>query len=94
MIYLMSTNWLEFDLSSDAEKHREKETQAAIAIQTNWRMLRVKWGFEEKVRACRTMQRVYRGHMARLTFYDITQEVLRQRQTKFYTEQAKIVQKL
>ena len=50
----------------DAEKHRDKECLAAIAIQTNWRMLRVKWNFETKVRACRTIERVFRGHIGRL----------------------------
>ena len=75
----------------DAEKHRDKECLAAIAIQTNWRMLRVKWNFEEKVRACRTIERVFRGHTGRLTFYSKKEEVYRQRQSKFYEEQAKIV---
>ena len=80
-------------MSSDTEKHREKERLAAIAIQTNWRMLRVKWGFEQKVRACRAVQRLYRGHQGRLTFYDLKQLLFRDRQKKFYEEQAKIVQK-
>ena len=75
----------------DAEKHRDKECLAAIAIQTNWRMLRVKWNFEEKVRACRTIERVFRGHTGRLTFDSKKEEVYRQRQSKFYEEQAKIV---
>ena len=78
---------------SDAEKHREKERLAAIAIQTNWRMLRVKWNFEKKVRACRTIERVFRGHTGRLSFYNKKEEVFRQRQKQFYEEQAKIVQK-
>ena len=78
---------------SDAEKHREKECLAAIAIQTNWRMLRVKWNFEKKVRACRTIERVFRGHTGRLSFYNKKEDVFRQRQKQFYEEQAKIVQK-
>ena len=85
-----STDLLMF---SDAEKHREKERLAAIAIQTNWRMLRVKWNFEKKVRACRTIERVFRGHTGRLSFYNKKEEVFRQRQKQFYEEQAKIVQK-
>ena len=64
---------------SDAEKHREKERLAAIAIQTNWRMLRVKWNFEKKVRACRTIERVSRGHTGRLSFYNKKEDVFRQR---------------
>ena len=62
-------------MSSDAEKHREKEKLAAIAIQTNWRMLRVKWAFEKKVRATKTVQRVFRGHQGRLSFYDLVREL-------------------
>ena len=64
---------------SDAEKHRDKECLAAIAIQTNWRMLRVKWNFEKKVRACRTIERVFRGHTGRLQFYSKKEDVFRQR---------------
>ena len=78
---------------SDAEKHRQKETLAAISIQTNWRMLRVRWGFDQKRRACKTLQRVYRGHTGRLNFYDLKEMLFRDRQNKFYIEQAKIVQK-
>jgi hypothetical protein len=29
----------------EAEKYREKEKQAAINIQKNWRMLKVKWHY-------------------------------------------------
>ena len=56
-------------------------------------MLRVKWGFEQKVRACRTIERVFRGHRGRLTFYDLKEQMFRERQNKFFVEQAKIVQK-
>ena len=51
---------------SETERQREKERLAAIAIQTNWRMLKVKWNFKKKVRACVLISRVFRGHIARL----------------------------
>ena len=53
-------------LYSETERQREKERLAAIAIQTNWRMLKVKWNFKKKVRACVLVSRVFRGHIARL----------------------------
>ena len=51
----------------------------------------MKWNFEEKVRACRTIERVFRGHTGRLTFYSKKEDLYRQRQSKFYEESAKIV---
>ena len=57
----------------ETEKHREKERLAAIAIQTNWRMLKVKWMFKKKVRACILISRVFRGHIARLRV-DLTKQ--------------------
>jgi hypothetical protein len=60
--------FLLFRLFSETEKYREKERLAAIAIQTNWRMLKVKWNFAKKVRACLFISRVFRGHRGRLAF--------------------------
>ena len=55
----------------ETEKHREKEQLAAVAIQTNWRMLKVKWNYQKKVRACILVSRVFRGHIARLRVNDV-----------------------
>ena len=79
---------------SETEKHREKERLAAIAIQTNWRMLKVKWNYEKKVRACILISRVFRGHRARLRVDDVKQERNHKRQMAYYSQMATIVQKL
>ena len=36
---------------NEAEKYRAKENAAAIIIQKDWRMLKVKWNFDDKKRA-------------------------------------------
>ena len=79
---------------SETEKHREKERLAAIAIQTNWRMLKVKWMFKRKVRACILISRVFRGHIARLRNDTVRQGRNRERQMAYYAQMATIVQKL
>ena len=38
---------------SETEKYREKEKQAAIDIQKNWRMLKVKWHYQTILKSCR-----------------------------------------
>ena len=52
----------DFKFDSETEKQRQKERLAAIAIQKNWRMLRIKWNFKQITMACRLIQRGYRGH--------------------------------
>jgi hypothetical protein len=46
---------------SETEKYREKERDAAINIQKNWRMLKVKWHYQTIIKSCRFVQRVWRG---------------------------------
>ena len=58
-------------MHSETERKREKERLAAIAIQTNWRMLKVKWMYQKKVRACILISRVFRGHIARLRVFGV-----------------------
>ena len=78
-------------LFSETEKHREKERLAAIAIQTNWRMLKVKWDFKKKVRACMLITRVFRGHINRLRVDNIKQKRNQERQVSYYARMATIV---
>ena len=78
-------------LFSETEKHREKERLAAIAIQTNWRMLKVKWSYKKKVRACILISRVFRGHINRLRVDGIKQYRNQQRQVSYYARMATIV---
>ena len=78
-------------LFSETEKHREKERLAAIAIQTNWRMLKVKWNFKKKVRACMLITRVFRGHINRLRVDNIKQKRNQERQVSYYARMATIV---
>lgn len=80
-----------FSFIRETEKHREKERLAAIAIQTNYRMLKVKAHFKKKVRMCIRISRVFRGHMARLRVDMIRQNRNRQRQMAYYARMATIV---
>ena len=75
----------------ETEKHREKERLAAIAIQTNWRMLKVKWMFKKKVRACILITRVFRGHIARLRVFGTKQGRNQGRQMAYYAQMATII---
>ena len=84
---------LQLVVDSEAEKKRDKETRSAIAIQKNWRMLKIKWDFQSTVSAARFIQRVYRGHKGRDEFYSRIENENLERQNKFFTEQAKIIQK-
>lgn len=79
---------------SETEKHRDEGREAAITIQKNWRMLKIKWSFEQKVRACVKISRVWRGHFTRLRVNDRLRGEYQQRQMAFYGEMAKIIQKL
>ena len=78
----------------ETEKHREKERLAAIAIQTNWRMLKVKWDFKRKVRASILISRVFRGHTGRLSVDSVKMGRNKKRQMAYYAQMATIVQKL
>ena len=64
---------------------------AAIAIQTNWRMLKVKWNFKTKVRACVLISRVFRGHIARLRVDGSKLNRNQTRQMSYYAQMATIV---
>lgn len=64
---------------------------AAIAIQTNWRMLKVKWNFKSKVRACNHISRVFRGHRGRLGVDHIGNSRNKERQMAYYAQMATIV---
>ena len=80
--------------NSETEKHREKERLAAIAIQTNWRMLKVKWNFKTKVRACVMISRLFRGHRGRLSVDCVKMDRNKKRQMAYYAQMATIIQKL
>jgi len=57
-----------FKLINEAEKFRDKENSAAIIIQKDWRMLKVKWKFDDKKRASLKIQRIWRGYIGRCQF--------------------------
>ena len=78
---------------SETEKTRDEETHAAIQIQKNWRMLRVKWNFERITAACRQVQRCYRGFKGEESFINRKETDRLSRQHKFFSEMAKIIQK-
>ena len=40
-----------YQMLNEAEKYRDKENAAAIIIQKDWRMFKVKWKFDDKKRA-------------------------------------------
>lgn len=65
-----------------------------IAIQRNWRMLKVKWRYELTQRAVALVKRVFRGHLTRIRVWSTKEENFQSRQMAFFHEQAKIVQKL
>ena len=56
-------------------------------------MLKVKWNFEDKKRAARKVQRVWRGYVGRCQFMKKKMTEMEQKQSKFFNEQAKIIQK-
>ena len=78
-------------LCSETEKYRDKEKQAAINIQKNWRMLKVKWGYQTKLNSCRFVQRVYRGFKGRAIYNRRCEHENMTKQMKFFHEMAKIV---
>ena len=57
-------------------------------------MLKVKWNFKKKVRACVLISRVFRGHRGRLSVDSIKMGRNKQRQMAYYAQMATIVQKL
>ncbi len=81
-------------MCSEAEKWRDKERLAAIDIQKNWRMLKVKWNYHTILKSCRLIQRVWRGfQQGRMVFYQLTEHRNEDMQMAFFHEMAKIIQK-
>ena len=78
---------------SETEKQRSKEKQAALCIQTNWRMLRVKWRFQYIKKQTILIQKVYMAFVLRLTARRAYYNVKVERRLSFFTEQARIIQK-
>ena len=77
---------------STAEKYRDKETKAAIDIQKNWRMLKVKWHYQLIQRSCRLIQRIFRGYAkGRKLLFRRIEEQHRKMQMDFFNEEAKII---
>jgi hypothetical protein len=54
-------------------------------------MLKVKWNFKKKVRACILISRVFRGHIARLRVSGTKQTRNQSRQMAYYAQMAVIV---
>lgn len=78
----------------ETEKYREKEKQAAIDIQKNWRMLKVKWHYQTILKSCRLIQRVFKGfYYGRQVFFRKQEQDKRSKQLAFFHEMAKIIQK-
>ena len=82
-----------YAMLNEAEKFRDQENAAAVTIQKDWRMLKVKWTFEDKKRATQKIQRIWRGYVGRCHFTNKKQGEMEQKQSKFFHEQAKIIQK-
>jgi hypothetical protein len=80
-----------YSMVNEAEKYRDKENAAAIIIQKNWRMLKVKWKHDDKSRASVRIQRVWRGYIGRCQFVNQKQDEMEYKQSKFFMEQAKII---
>jgi len=79
---------------SESEKWRDKERDAAIEIQKNWRMLKVKWHYHVILKSCRLIQRVFRGFLkGRQVLFRRIERQNEQMQMAFYHEMAKIIQK-
>ena len=57
-----------FKLINEAEKFGNKENSAAMIIQKDQRMLKVKWRFDDKKRASLKIQRIWRGYIGRCQF--------------------------
>ena len=57
-----------FCMLNEVEKFRQKENSAAVIIQKDWRMLKVKWKFQDKKNASLRIQRIWRGFVGRRQF--------------------------
>ena len=57
-----------FVMLNEVEKYRQKENSAALIIQKDWRMLKVKWKFQDKKNASLRIQRIWRGFVGRCQF--------------------------
>lgn len=76
----------------ETEKYREKEKLAAIDIQKNWRMLKVKWHYQTILKSCRLIQRVFQGYSkGRKKFFRKQEENKKEKQMAFFNEMAKII---
>jgi hypothetical protein len=73
-------------LNSETEKQREKERKAALNIQTNWRMLRVKWRFKHIKYATIHIQKSWRGYVGRSIAHRANYQAKVARRMKFYAE--------
>ena len=82
-----------YRMLNEAEKYRPQENAAAIVIQKDWRMFKIKWQHNDKKRAILKIQRVWRGFIGRCQFMNKKQSENEYKQTKFFNEQAKIIQK-
>ena len=78
---------------NEAEKFRDQENSAAIIIQKDWRMFKIKWKFDDKKRATLKIQRIWRGFVGRCQFNMKKEDENQAKQSKFFNEQAKIIQK-
>ena len=77
----------------DAEDNAEKEKIAATDIQRCWRGCTVRAQRTHKFNSCRSIQRVYRGHLARLRCKKISEVANSEIRMGFFHYQAHIIQK-
>ena len=75
-----------FVMLNEVEKYRQKENSAAVIIQKDWRMLKVKWKFQDKKNASLRIQRIWRGFVGRCQFNERKQNENQYKQGKFFTE--------
>jgi len=71
---------------NEAEKYRDKENSAAIIIQKDWRMFKIKWKFDDKKRATLKIQRIWRGYIGRCQFNVKKEDENQLKQSKFFNE--------
>ena len=70
---------------TDPDSDADKDVKSVKAIDYYERMLKVKWGFKTKVRACTFIARIFRGHRARLRVADTKQSRNQKRQMAYYS---------
>ena len=64
-----------------------------MVIQKTWHMLKLKWKYDSIQRSTRKVQRIWRGFLGRCKFMQQKQNENEYKQSKFFNEQAKIIQK-